>query len=230
MTSNRARHALGAFVIAIAFFSATTAQGVGYGAYFEYARGIGQIDLPTVTVPFNEASFDRDSNLYGVGFALDTNVAGDKLFNYRMNIGYEYTSSEILGAGPNTSNGTSNGLNLNNMFGFGVYRGQRARVWLGPSLRLSADFLSGAFPGNDSVDLGVGGGLALGVNLHTGDVGSAALTFGYQYQYVATVPTRDLILIPDETFAGGRHLVSFNLTYFFRSGGDRYKANAGPPK
>ncbi len=227
MTSNRARHAFVAFVafvIAIAFFSATTAQGFGYGAYFEYARGIGQIDLPTAESFYLEVPFDRDSNLYGVGFALDTNVAGDKLFNYRMNIGYEYTSSEIFGGDFNTSNG----LNLNNMFGFGVYRGQRARVWLGPSLRLSADFWSDTFPGIDFVDVGVGGGLALGVNLHTGDVGSAALTFGYQYQDVATLVTQDLLL--DHTHDGGRHLVSFNLTYFFRSGGDRYKANADPPK
>ncbi len=219
MTSNRARHAFGAFVIVIALFSATTAQGVGYGAYFEYARGIGQIDFFPVPV-----AVDRDSNVYGGGFALDTNVAGDKLFNYRLNIGYEYTSSEIFGGDFNTSNG----LNLNNMFGFGVYRGQRARVWLGPSLRLSADFWSDTFPGIDFVDVGVGGGLALGVNLHTGDVGSAALTFGYQYQYVATLVTQDLLL--DHTHDGGRHLVSFNLTYFFRSGGDRYKANADPPK
>jgi hypothetical protein len=112
------------------------------------------------------------------------------------------------------------------MFGFGVYRNSNMRVWLGPSIRLNVDFLTDMPENVAGLDVGIGGGLALGVNWHTGDTGSVGLTFGYQYLYAPTIFANDSRtdedLIGDETFGGQQHLISVNLTYLFRSSGDRF--------
>jgi hypothetical protein len=130
MTPLRAYHAIGVLLAGVTLLATSPALALGFGAYFEYARGIGQIDVGS----FN---LDRDSNVYAGGFALDTNVSRDSLFNYRLNLGYEYTSRpdqlvpSLLGLGS-----SQNGVSLNNMFGFGVYRSEHMRAWLGPSIRL----------------------------------------------------------------------------------------------
>ena len=202
------------FIVAVSLFlAAAPAQAAGFGGYFEYSRGIGYLDIFGF-----DADFDDDK--YGVGFAFDTNVSRDRLFNYRLNVGYERTNRKYEGGLKEKLNGFS----INNMFGFGVYRDPNARVWLGPSVRLGVDVLSDPsawYPPSvdEVVDVNVGGGLALGVNVHTGDVGSAAFTFGYQYLYVREILSGG----PNTTFDGGEHRISFNFSYFFRSKGDRYE-------
>ncbi len=186
----------------------TNAAAVGLGPFFEYGRGIGVVE--------SGRNLDYDTNRYSVGFALDTAVARDTLFNYRLNLGYSYRDQMFDGGGDSESHG----LTLNNMFGFGVYRSDRARLWLGPSIRFNADFVTDLPSERDVVDLGIGGGLALGANIHTGAMGSVGLTFGYQYLYVASVVSDSYY--GDETLHGRQHLISFNLTYFFRLRNDKF--------
>jgi hypothetical protein len=214
MSAARNYCAIGAMIASVFFLVPATAQAAGFGAYFEYGRGIGHLSE-------SGYDFDYDANKYGFGFALDTNVSRNSLFNYRLNVGYQRTTREWEFGFEEDLNGFS----LNNMFGFGVYRDQNIRVWLGPSVRLGVDVVSNpknSFgSGTDSVvDLNVGGGLALGVNVHTGDVGSAAFTFGYQYLYLGEfVSGGDF---DGRSWNGGSSRISFNLTYLFRSKGDRF--------
>jgi hypothetical protein len=214
MTQCRSQRMLVLSITLFILLASSTAQAVGYGPYFEYGRGIG------VQEGFG-LDFDFDENRYGVGFALDTAVARDRLFNYRLNVGYQHTQRtfDFFGISPKSK---FNGVTLNNMFGFGVYRDSNVRVWLGPSIRFNADILSDAPDGLDVVDLGIGGGLALGVNVHTGDLGSAAFTFGYQYLYVGEIVTGEDDDFDTRTIDGREHLISLNFSFLFRSGGDRY--------
>lgn len=186
----------------------TNSWAVGLGPFFEYGRGVGVLE--------DGGDIDFDTNRYSVGFALDTAVARDTLFNYRLNLGYSYREQMFDGGG----DFESHGLTLNNIFGFGVYRSDRARVWLGPSIRFNTDVLTDLPEDLDIVDLGVGGGLALGANIHTSAAGSVGFTFGYQYLYVASVVDDSDF---DETRDGRQHLISFNLTYFFRLPSDAFR-------
>jgi len=201
MSKLRVRYAICVMMATIGLATASPALAIGFGPYFEYGRGISNDGF---------GSFDFDDNRYSVGFALDTRVASDGLFNYRLNLGYQRTKRDFGVFG----DADYNGVTLNQMFGFGVYRSSLMRVWLGPSIRIGADIFD-----SNNVDVTAGGGLALGVNLHTGDVGSAALTFGYQYMYVGAVNSS---AFGSSINSAAEHLISLNLTYFFRSSGDRY--------
>jgi hypothetical protein len=212
MTARRPRWIAGT-VLTWIVLAASAAQAAGFGAYFEYGRGIAQQE--------SGLGFDLDftENKYGVGLALDTAVAQNRLFNYRLNLGYQYSSREF-DLGGLVGNADLNGFSLNQMFGFGVLRTRNLRLWLGPSLRLNFDFVDEDIPRANWLDLGMGVGIAAGLNLHTGSVGSAAFTLGYQYLYVGEFVYGDAV--NTDVFNGGEHLISFNLSYFFRSRGDRF--------
>jgi hypothetical protein len=199
--------------------TATTARAFGMGAYFEYGRGMVE----------QQFGVDFDQNLYGGGFALDTAVARDRLFNYRLNFGYQRTSREsTVGPFPNAN---LNGFEFNQMFGIGALRSRNVRLWFGPSLRLSFDFVSEEVPGIDAMDLGIGGGVAAGINLHTGNAGSATFTFGYQYLYTGEFVYGSATNV--DVLNGGQQLLTFNFGYLFRSTGDRFlprkRGGAGQP-
>jgi hypothetical protein len=212
--------ALVGVALLIAFISSAVptkqAQATGYGVYFDYAFGPIDPDIDWVLPT------QYDTGRISAGFTLDTAVARNKLFNYRMNLGYEHVNEKYQDVTFSRFNGGS----FENIFGFGVYRSKLMRVWLGPSLRISAGVLDersvgGSVPGS-IVNLTAGGGLAVGVNLHTGNVGSASLTIGYQYAYQGRFASGGGVVIP--SYLQGRdQRVNFNFAYFFRGKGDRFE-------
>ena len=171
--------------------STRSAEASGFGGFFEYSRA-------------SIRDSDIDFNTYAAGFSLDTNVAKNRLFNYRLNVGYQWSSF-------------SDGLSLDNVFGFGVLRNRHVRLWIGPSIRLGIDSINTS----PLVDLMVGGGPVVGVNFHTGNAGSAALTFGFQYLYVGRINT-----FTETSTDRGEYRIQMKFSYFFRSRGDRFL----PPK
>ena len=198
-------------------FGATPAQATGYGLYFDYA--LGPVDPDPNWVPVS-----YDTGRIGVGLAIDTAVAQDKLYNYRMNLGYEQVRDKFNG----TTFSKFNGGSFENIFGFGVYRSKLMRIWLGPALRLGVGVLDkNSIPGagsvqGDMINLTAGGGISAGINLHTGDIGSAAFTIGYQYAYQGRFITGGGVGIP--TYLKGRdQRVNFNFAYFFRGKGERFE-------
>ena len=188
------------------------------GLYFDYA--IGPVD-PDADALLTTARYE--TRRIGVGLALDTAVAKDKLFNYRMNLGYENTRERYQ----DVEFARFHQGSFENIFGFGVYRSKLMRVWLGPALRIAAgtadgDTGLGALVPGKVVNLTAGGGLAAGVNVHTGNFGSAAFTLGYQYSYQGRFITDAGVGIP--SYLQGRdQRVNFNFSYFFRGKGDRFE-------
>jgi len=207
----------GAFAFAIASLAIqavpSTASAGGYGLYLDYAFG-----------PSNPGSVpvSLDTSRIGVGFAYDSAVAQNKLFNYRMNLGYENYREKFNG----TDLARYHQGSFENIFGFGVYRTKLMRVWLGPSLRIAAgtldkDSIPGAIPASGTlVNFFGGGGVAAGVNVHTGKIGSAALTIGYQFGYQGKYAVNG---IASGAAHGTENRVNFNFAYFFRGKGDRFE-------
>ena len=198
-------------LVASSLFFATQAQAAGFGAYLEYGHAEGDSDL------FDESSTER----FGVGFTLDTALASDRLLNYRLSLGYQHGERDFDG-GPTID---TDGFTINNALGFGVIRSPDLRFWLGPSVRISIDALDvpGFGIGLDVTDVSIGGGPVVGLNWNIGERVTLSTTLAYQYLYIAEIAETDF---EDETFDAHEHLISLNLSFFFRTGGDRYREPA----
>ena len=192
-------------VVGLAF--AAPAQAIGFGGYVEYGHAEGESDF------FPDSSTER----VGVGFTLDTALATDRLFNYRLTIGYQHGWRDFDGFGDIDSDG----FTMNHAFGFGVFRNRNLRFWLGPAVRLGIDVLdvpdSGV--GLDIVDVTFGGGPEFGLNWNIGESMTLSTTLAYQLMYVGEIVDTDF---DTETFDGFEHLVTLNLSFFFRLPSDNF--------
>jgi len=77
-----------------------------------------------------DSTFDLDVSQFGAGFVLDTAVAKDRVFNYRLNV-------ELTGLSAETESGSAYdgfAFNVFNTFGFGIVRTEKVRFWLGPQI------------------------------------------------------------------------------------------------
>ncbi len=141
-----------------------------------------------------------------LGLVWDTTVASDRLFNYRMNLGWERFDlddkfSEKEGF---------RGVLLENSFGFRLATSEAGRLWAGPQV------LFGVYQG----DFGAGLGLVLGENLHAGKVLSVGLTAGVRrMNYSGIFGESDF-----ETVGFGR------IEFLLRQAGDRFQAPEPPPR
>ena len=135
---------------------ARIASAVGYGISVKYGHAQGT--LAEVDDEFD----DLDLTAHGVevGFVLDTNVARDRIFNYRLVGGFEYAATDWTGAeGFNLYGGS-----ITNTFGFGIWRGPRFRLYLGPDIRLAATTGSPGLVVEDDitqVDIAIGASIGL---------------------------------------------------------------------
>ena len=115
-----------ATIVAIA--ATSPAAAASFGLYFDVATGDVMPDDAFL------GGLTYGTMRYSAGISTDTAVAKDKLFNYRMNLGYENVQESIASFGNFSS---YHGASFENIFGFGVYRSRLMRVWLGPSLRIA---------------------------------------------------------------------------------------------
>lgn len=179
--------------------------GVGWNKWFEDEGNIG-------------------GNFYnfGGGFTLDTNLAMDRVFSYRLKVGAEYLGT------PNISVNWTR-VHIINTFGFGAVRTKVVRFWLGPEI------IFGPIFGSNRWGFVGGMGLALGLNINIGNVFTLGFTWsgrvegGYR-QYTVTkilnsdiqsfILTRNaLALIPDRyqyTTGGVMIYGQFDICFMFR--------------
>jgi hypothetical protein len=146
------------FVIVLLWSSSSFA--VGFGAFVDGAFGSGSAEWDR-----DNRSFDIDSRTFAVGFALDTATTNEKLFNYRLNLGY--IRHEFEDEHNNTVK--TNGVYAENIFGFALVRNENFRWWAGPLLRVG--YLSGG-TGSDGTDFKLGEfgvGAVTGLNFKTGN-------------------------------------------------------------
>ncbi|OGR02164.1 MAG: hypothetical protein A2511_13890 [Deltaproteobacteria bacterium RIFOXYD12_FULL_50_9] len=169
------------FVTTITFSS--NAHAFGLGAYGSIGAGEADWEIDSSSSP-NTPTFKFDIESQGFGFVMDTNVAKNNVFNYRLQIGYEQVeqtnqkdSKEVLNL---------KGVVIDNDFGFGIIRTAPFRLWLGPELRLA--YLSGS-PSYDNVEyndfdielFGIGLGPVIGANINLGSVVTIGIKTGYLF-------------------------------------------------
>ncbi len=76
-------------LIALIGFSLLVGSAVhaaGFGGYLSY----GNIDGAVDDLAFFR-DLDYESDRFGLGLVMDTNVAKDSLFNYRLEVGYQHS-------------------------------------------------------------------------------------------------------------------------------------------
>lgn len=117
-------------------------------------------------------STKTDYEVSNFGFVLDTNVAKNRLFNYRFSLTQEENKSATGGI-------KYEGIGMTHDFGFRLFSNQHVRVWLGPRLNTAFyDTISVGGVGIDGDVLGISFGPVLGVNVHVKDILSFSLTTG----------------------------------------------------
>lgn len=166
----------------------------------------------------------------GIGIAFDTNIGKDALFNYRL--GLEYSHAEIDNYyGNSLTSGqeyTKDKFNIVNTFGFGVLRTETVRLWVGP--RVNIQFESGEFSNSSTTiwtqdSVGLGFGLAGGVNVNLGRLVSLAADL--DYHAVAISGTEDSAFYNVE-YSGVNSGVTARFYLLFRFGEKfRQQAPAG---
>ena len=190
----------------------TDSTAFGLGAFYNF-YGSGESDLEIdFDDPFDfEKEFDGDYS--GFGFVLDTSVARDRVFNYRLNFGYKQVDFEYKDFDVDMS-----GISIENTFGFGVFRNKALRVWLGPQINLN--YLTGDDNwGDDYWTVGLGLGIVAGINIHAGPVVSICFDLGWRHNmnwgdYERYDDDYNLTIDGNEIFT--------TISILFRMGGDTY--------
>jgi hypothetical protein len=166
-----------AFLLTIAI--SPFCMGIGFGAYSSWDYRLTTIgsfsDYASYTF-LGLPDFKRVKNgQYGIIF--DTNMARNSIFNYRLNLGLEF--SNISFTDPSTSEFVTMEvwkLVFENTFGFGIMRTEMYRLWVGPQVGIGIGFEpsvlnnSGYYSSSsDFFEMDVHAGFVVGLNVHLGD-------------------------------------------------------------
>lgn len=163
----------------------------------------------------------RDVSSFGM--VLDTNIAKNSLFNYRLTIAME-----------DNEDSDGNSLNLEGLafthdFGFAVYRNNVVKLWLGPQVKFGFydTVINNSARDADGAAIGWGFGPVIGINVHLPKVVtfSASLAYHVVGVYVgeydlytnngAYIGLRDI----EADYSGSTYL---NLSVLFRFGADNF--------
>ena len=173
---------------------------------------------------------------FSVGFVYDSRVLEDKLVNYRLNVGFNYskhtelfTLSSLYFLNPRYRSGLENyydvsrydcvnyGVEIDNTIGFGFVRTKTLRLWAGPKLKITSHYSL-----NDNLEgykEGIGGAPVVGINIHLGEAVSLSADMGYNLMYVfgGNQLTNDE---PKKTlkFSGAESHFFFNISCLFPLG------------
>ncbi len=149
-----------------------------------FAGGLG-IAFPFGTGKTDYEIYEADASHFGINFVFDSNVAKNRVFNYRLNFGveffnheYEYDYYDYYWDYNTWGTGSVEGIKIvtDHTFGFGIVKTSVVRLWLGPNVRF------GFIAADESSGISLGGGLtALGLNFNFGPVFTLGLEAGYLF-------------------------------------------------
>ncbi len=148
-------------------FTHINANAVGLGVYG--GTSTGSANWSQYSYPDFGTGLERRE----YGFVLDTAVAKDKVFNYRLQIGHVEASYDGL---------EFSGETVINTFGFGIVRTQAMRLWLGPQIGMR-DLKSKVGSIHNG---GIEYGAVIGMNFHVSPSVSLTAEAGRRFS-VATV-------------------------------------------
>ncbi len=206
-------------------FLASPAWSAGLGGNFSYSRSRGDVEHDDDL--FLDIGTRADHFEFGISF--DTNLASDRLFNYRINANVQIVDQR-LDQGPTKVDIQGAGFAINQLFGFGIVRTPGMRIFIGPTLHIGYasfddDDRIGPFTVDYEEDLvTVGIGPEIGINLHPAR--HLTISFTGFYRYGLQVQDFDSPFEPfgdNQTFVGDEHRVGLTTAIFFRFEGDQYR-------
>ncbi|MFO0687531.1 MAG: hypothetical protein U0900_02380 [Myxococcota bacterium] len=202
------------------------AEAAGFGGSLSYTRSQSKLD----DVDDFWADLNTESDEVGIGLVFDTNLARNRLFNYRLNASLAFVDEEVGQAGvENQVQGTN--VSLDQTFGFGFIRTPHVRVYVGPSLHLGVGrvddnvHLNGFRENYERTSFTAGLGPELGFNFHVGRhltfSTSAFVRYGFQVQSFQRLYDQGG---SDGDFIGSDLRAGLVTSIFFRFGGDQFEA------
>ncbi len=201
-------------LLLMASIGTTKVEAIGLGVYGTTGSGSGSFKLDESGGTTDEG--DVDVKQTGFGFVLDTAVAKDKVFNYRLNVGIEEVDLDFK---PDDTSQVypweSDRFVVTQDFGFAVFKREIVRLWLGPELKLSYE--TGQEVADPTVEawlFGIGVGPVLGANFNFGPVFTLGLKGGYLFEGYAGQMTQSGS--DDDTLTMSNGNAFLNLSAIFR--------------
>jgi hypothetical protein len=186
-------------------------NALGLGIYGNYSKADYKWTYHKDEIP----DFDRNSDVkkFGIGFVLDTCLAKDNLFNYRLNAGFAKMN---ISNEKNMPDMTGNEYHLYNTFGFGVFRSEIVRFWLGPQIGFG--WTKGEYDTTGTEEatfwtIFYSYALVAGLNFNIEDIITLGVDGGYRISKHAG--TADLIIDSYGITATGKEFFA-NLSVMFR--------------
>lgn len=209
-----------AMLSTIFFSNRVSAVGIGlYGSY-NYTEFNYSFDyLPKTEL----REGDGIRNTYGFGFVLDTFVAHDELLSHRIGFGVSF-GKMTLEDNSFSEDVSQINYNLFYMAGFGIFRNEIMRLWIGP--RMDFGYSTGEFStyyNNDEYnEFSFGLGLFAGINFHVSESISIGIECGYSWTYInGWDESQDIPLISDFS----KHNIISAITIFYRMGDEYYTSD-----
>lgn len=204
----------GILFVGLAACAAGPLHAVGFGGSVQGEGGSTEWTLEPDMGP--DLELDSDVRRGTIGFVMDTVVAGNELFNYRLNaalgsfdVDFELFSEDL----------ELRGLTADNYFGFGVFRSESVRLWVGPMARIG--FYVGEIGREDALAVEFAAGGALGVNIHTGNRFSLGITAGFVGSgfagFIGDIDDDD-----EEDFTGEGGSAFISISFLGRLSNDHY--------
>ncbi|HSV98055.1 MAG TPA: hypothetical protein VLM75_14130 [Spirochaetota bacterium] len=181
------------FLFTVIFFTgmfARSASALSFGIYGQYKTASAELNSdyldPDPMLLGWEEDADAERSLFGFGLLIDTAVAKDKLFNYRLQLGIATGSLSIDGTQYSKSIGLTE-YHMYHSFGFGLVRTDSMRLWLGPQLGLGNARGSYSYAGKlgmKYIETFASIGAILGLNAHLSERISLGLSTGARNNFV----------------------------------------------
>jgi len=200
-------------------------QAAGIGVYYTIGSGSGNWSLEDgddyIESYYDTAPMEIDVSDSGYGVVFDTNVAKNKVFNYRLCLGIENRvykldfspDDEIIPADAFTEDVKINSFVIDNNFGFAFFRTPYLRLWAGPEFKIS--YGSGDSDRYDNISLlNIGVGPVLGLNYNIGKLFTLGAKSGILFegaQGYGENPSGD-----DADFDGSNTYFYFNFSILYR--------------
>ena len=193
-------------------------QASGMGIYVPYSFG----DKSSLTDDGNDFDVEYKGTA-GFGLLYDSNLGKDTLYNYRLGLEYltpsTHKTSNDYGDFECQSECDFSRFNIVNTFGFGVFRTEMLRIWIGPRLNIAYMWDSGPH-GYQEAAFEFGIAPAAGINVNIGPVVSLGFDLDYRFASIFGGYTGDDGFggTDDGSYSGGTTGVTARFSLMFRFG------------
>lgn len=164
------------FIIAIILLFPSGKSAFGLG--ISLIRQDSAVGMPAVQQSPSSPLYQLINSLGGTDILVDTAVAKNKLFNYRISLECNNTIERKDYLFYNYSYSV-NRLVIANTFGFGFVRTRFIRVWAGPQFTISYEFMNRSSSILNSTLYNKIGSV-VGVNFHTGEETTLSFELGFR--------------------------------------------------